>query len=329
MQDRYPKLFVVGCPRSGTSWLTRMIQTHPDIIAVPGESHVYSLIYEPFTYLTKLGFKKRLKRYRDILRYYGFFPLFRGIETEDIWQGIINAYQIYQTNSKGKGCGIHNLVTEADLKEMIRKIRQHQDSELAKSKELIQCIFDSYFYKVKSKREEGQYVFLEKTPMHLRYVKIILKQFPEAKVIEIVRDGRDVCVSFAALAKKNPWARKIQGQDSVKMINYWNHCIELGNKFRANPDLAKRINLVYYEQLRSDPYYELTKIFDFSNLKHNPLILQNIIEKNDIKLLRHRGEGEYVYKGSIGEWRERLSPSEIQKCLEIGGKALVNLGYEL
>jgi len=37
-------IFIFGCPRSGTSVLTRMLDTHPDI-AIPYESHLYNRVY--------------------------------------------------------------------------------------------------------------------------------------------------------------------------------------------------------------------------------------------------------------------------------------------
>ncbi|MGD1804424.1 sulfotransferase domain-containing protein [Dapis sp. BLCC M126] len=57
----YRKLFLVGCPRSGTSWLTKMISRHLNIVRVPSESHAYSVIYHYFTYLKKQTLKKKIE----------------------------------------------------------------------------------------------------------------------------------------------------------------------------------------------------------------------------------------------------------------------------
>ena len=55
----------------------------------------------------------------------------------------------------------------------------------------------------------------------MRYIDLILRQFPEAKGIEIIRDGRDVCVSYQARAKTKRWTRK-----STKSIaKTWNKLI--------------------------------------------------------------------------------------------------------
>lgn len=57
----YRKFFVVGCPRSGTSWLTKMIGSHPNILKVPSESHAYSHSL-PLLYLfEKAEIKKKIE----------------------------------------------------------------------------------------------------------------------------------------------------------------------------------------------------------------------------------------------------------------------------
>ncbi len=59
-QPSYKKVFVVGCPRSGTSWTSEMISQHSDIVKLYGEGHLYKLFYDPFTYLKQLKWRQRL-----------------------------------------------------------------------------------------------------------------------------------------------------------------------------------------------------------------------------------------------------------------------------
>ena len=44
----YPKIFVVGCGRSGTSWVQGIIAAHPRVITTQ-ESHAYEVVYDPVT----------------------------------------------------------------------------------------------------------------------------------------------------------------------------------------------------------------------------------------------------------------------------------------
>ena len=177
----YRKLFVVGCPRSGTSWLTRMIRCHPNILRVPSESHAYSVTYHYFSYLKKQKLKKRLKLATWILKCYGLKPLLFGFRSEDMWEGIFKHYEIYQRGTDK--VGLHNLVSYTELKELIAKVRSGSEDDLTKVTILNQLMFDRFFEKNGGTEKD---ILLEKTPQHLRYIDVILNQFPEAKSIEII-----------------------------------------------------------------------------------------------------------------------------------------------
>jgi hypothetical protein len=41
------KVFVVGCPRSGTTWTRSMLCAHPHVIAPASETHAYDELYVP------------------------------------------------------------------------------------------------------------------------------------------------------------------------------------------------------------------------------------------------------------------------------------------
>lgn len=150
-----------------------------------------------------------------MVKHYGLLPLLTGIKSNEIWRGILQTYELYR---KANQVGIHFFVTYAELEQMISEVRAIPDEQLVKltgrvavrddiirAQELIKRIFDKFYHQ---NSKNGQ-IFLEKTPLHLRYVGIILRQFPEAKVVEIIRDSRDVDVSHAARAtnKKERWGR--------------------------------------------------------------------------------------------------------------------------
>ena len=309
-----------------------MIRQHPDIISGNSESHAYSLIYDPFTYLQKWKLKKRLKSWESVVKYYGLLPLLTGIKSDDIWRGLLRTYEIYR---KGNKIGLHFFVTYAELEQTISEVRALPDhllvelagevavkDDLIRAQELIKRIFDKFYHQ---NSKNGQ-IFLEKTPRHLRYVGIILRQFPEAKVVEIIRDGRDVDVSHAARAtnKQERWARK----KTEGMIRQWKRCIQLGERFRADVEIADRIHLVRYENLRSDTRNELEKLYEFAGLSFSGTQLDEIISKTDISQVKNKGEGKHVRKGAIGEWRTRLSPRAISLWQELAGDILSDLGYE-
>jgi len=314
----YRKLFIVGCPRSGTTWLTRMIGNHSDVLAIPNESHAYSITYNNFTYLKNQELKKRFRSAKWIWKSYGLKPLLFGIKSEYLWQGIFKQYKIFQ-KSKEK-LGLHNLVSYTELEELIARASSSSEDDLTKVRILIQLMFDRFFEKNGGTENN---ILLEKTPQHFRYIDVILNQFPEAKSIEIIRDGRDVCVSYQARAKMASWAK----QSTNGIAKTWKIAIEKVEISKANPKISDRIYSVRYENLRTHPQEELSKIFNFIGLDYDQTLIDEIIDATDISKVKNKGEGKHIRQGSIGEWQTRLSPEDIAIFQELAGDTLTRLGY--
>ncbi|MEM6254377.1 MAG: sulfotransferase [Cyanobacteria bacterium P01_D01_bin.156] len=314
-----PKLFVVGCPRSGTSWVTSLIAKHPDVAAVPRETHVYRLVYEPFIELPTWNWKRRLQSWKGILRRYGLRSLLFGFRPEDIWPGILRQHKILD---RPDSHGLHGLVDYGDLHLLMNAIRLEvpdTNRGLTQAEELIAAMFERFFEQF---GRPGQTI-LEKTPMHLRYGEQILWRFPEAKIVEVVRDGRDVCVSYNALAKQERWA----SIGTAGAIRQWKQCIEWGDILRERPSLRNRVHRVRYESLKADPKRCLQQIFEFANLPLDEQQVEAIVAAGDISRIEQKGEGQYVRSGSVGDWQQHLSEAEIAMCNEIAGEQLMRLGY--
>ena len=311
----YPKLFVVGCPRSGTSWVTQLIGSHPDVITVPGETHLYPLIYRPFIELPSWSLKRRLSSWKGILRRYGVKPLVMGFHPSDIWRGILRDYQIL---NRPNSHGLHQLVSQAQIKTLIATAQTQRGTTTQQAEYLIGATLDKFF----SQNGKPNQALLEKTPLHIRYVDRILNYFPEARIIEVIRDGRDVCVSYKALAQKYAWARI----GTAGAIRQWKQCINLGEKFRNQSNFVSRIHPVFYESLKSNPITCLEEIFDFAQLNWHPHQVEMIVRSSDISQIRDKGEGQYVRSGLVGEWKTRLSNAEIAVCQDIAGEELATYG---
>lgn len=312
----YPKLFIVGCPRSGTSWVTSLVASHPTVVAVPIETHAYPLVYEPFARLSEQEFAARLKSWKGILRRYGPKPLLRGFHSSDIWRGILRTYQIM---NKENSHGLRLLVDYDELSQLIETAQRCPGVDLDRAEQVIAEMFDRFFQK---HGQAGQ-MLLEKTPLHIRYGDRILQRFPEAKVIEVIRDGRDVCVSYAALAQQHKWAKV----GTAGAISQWKQCIERGQRLRENPAFSARMHSVRYESLKVAPEAELQQIFEFAQLPTATQQIRDFVHAASIEQVAIKGEGQYVRKGAVGDWKNRLSDEDVKMCDAIAGKQLRQLGY--
>lgn len=331
-QPAYEKVFVVGCPRSGTSWTSEMISQHSDIVRLYGESHLYKLFYDPFTYLKQLNWRQRLKLKSWIFKQYGPVPIFTGFDSNRIWAGFPRIYRLYEGSDPYSGP--HTCVDRKAFVKLITEARSVKGDDLTKVKRLIESMLDAAFY---SQGGNSDKIMLEKTPMHLRYADIILASFPEAKVIEVVRDIRGVCASWQARAKTQRWARK----PTADLVNQWIQGVELGEKLRCDPSLSdrdalstvsstkNRILQVRYEDLRQDTFTHLNRIFEFIGLPIAAQELDSITAALSITNVKQKGEGQHIRKGIVDTWKDELSPDDIETCNRMAAPQLKKLGYEL
>ena len=118
-------------------------------------------------------------------------------------------------------------------------------------------IYELFLEKITS--DNNCFIACDQTPKNMYYLNEILSYFPNAKVINMVRDQRDVLLS-----QKNKWKRKFLGASEIPLseavrsyINYhpilsskiWNASLEYSAKFTNN----SRVRVVRFEDLLVEP----------------------------------------------------------------------------
>ncbi len=116
------------------------------------------------------------------------------------------------------------------------------------------------YAKKKGKRRIG-----EKTPSHIHYLPEIRKLFPKIKIINIVRDPRDVVNSLLKVF----WAStSIYGN-----VKRWQECIQLHFKYSRILKKEEYIN-VRYEDLIENTEYEMRRICNFLRINYSKKMLE-------------------------------------------------------
>lgn len=167
--------------------------------------------------------------------------------------------------------------------------------------EILKDLFDDICYTFKKE------VFFEQTPWYGQRLDVLKQIFPEMKVVHIVRDARDVAISFS----RTPWWSK----DINANLIQWEKEVNVIRSFgMENPDIYIEIR---YEDLVLYPENELQKVVKMLGLKFEEGMLDpdNLIDytkysKSDIGGISSNKFNEWkenrkkiFFKNSIYAWK--------------------------
>lgn len=137
----------------------------------------------------------------------------------------------------------------------------------------------------------------------------ILRIWPNARFIHILRDGRDVARSTIGMG----WAGNVWlGLDK------WMEAEQSWAKFQAQIAPERRMEITY-ENLISTPKQELSRICDFLGVSYSPAMMDYVKETN-----YSTPDARY-----IAQWRRKLTNSQIQLVEGRIASMLTERGYEL
>ncbi|GGN66122.1 sulfotransferase [Actinoplanes lobatus] len=162
----------------------------------------------------------------------------------------------------------------------------------------------------------------DKRPLYLRHLPTILRLFPDAQIINIMRDGRDCVASL----KETPW----KPSEFDTLIDYWAKSADasLLAQRRYPKDVYHQVR---YEDLVADPEPHLRRLCDFLEEDFDPamtapnkLASVAVPEYKTWHTLTHQAPTTE----RIASWRSRLTDDEVRKCEAVFGDLLARFGYE-
>ncbi len=287
----YPKLFIVGAPRSGTTWVNTIFAHHPSVIT-ERESSLYSRIMEPLRTL--------------------------GARNPAAWEKILH--------SKSRGpIGLHRYVSDRVLAEIVAAAQSRLTAGVRWTDEdaanfVIRRIIDHFFF---AHGGSPRRLFVEKTPVHVLYGREILRAFSDAKILIVLRDGRDVCASLEIRARGADW----DATSRFDQIQTWTQSVKAGIALREDPEFQDRIELVRYETLKRDPISEITRLFAFAGLPTTPRMVKRVARRTEFRRHRKTGPGRHNNKGVVGGWRDLFSEGDLRLFEQHAGDLMRRCGY--
>jgi sulfotransferase family protein len=269
-------VFVLGCPRSGTTLLYHMLLSAGGFAVYRAESQAFNLLAPRFGNFKSLANRERLLE--NWLR----SKLFQvsGLDGAQIRDRIL------------RQCDGAGAFLQTYMQEIVR--------------------------------QQGAERWAECTPDHLLYIQEIKRQIPEALVIHIIRDGRDVALSYArqGWTRTLPWDR---GLELLVSALYWSWTVRRGR--RSGAALGADYMEARYEELVEDPRETLARVGRFIEQELD----YDRIQKVGIGSVSRPNSSFSADQGfnPVGRWQQKMGSEQLSAVERLIGDLLQDLGYPL
>lgn len=315
LQGAPPTFFVVGRAKSGTSWLMRMLNFHPEILC-RGEGRFFGRHYmregeqanlQPTTLYGAMADSEYLRAWVE----------------KSVWTG------------------------DEDVEEHLANL-----TSLA-----------SNYFLARKLAESGKKIVGDKTPFTgMEVVEEIKGIRPDARLIHIIRDGRDVAISAIHHmwnhAKQEGGAHELTAEELAKREAYradpeaflasgesifagrqlhgtaknWAEMVRRAMK--DGPELlGGNYAEVRYEDLLEDPEPEVERLLSFLEADTSRQVVRRCVNAASFerRAKRERGQEDskaFMRKGIAGDWKNVYNEEDKRVFKEAAGDLLIELGYE-
>ena len=168
-------------------------------------------------------------------------------------------------------------------------------------------------------RNEGR-TLIEKTPQHVLHIDFLTRYFPNARFVNVVRDGRDAYCS----SRKHP---NVRLNSPTIYARYWKRCIDAGLSVKDLPI----VHTVRYEDFTSDPQLHLEKVMAFLDMELETSQFEATQVQVDPRssFERHQRLAQPITNATVGRWRDELTDEQVRDFQAVAGDELEICGYEL
>jgi hypothetical protein len=218
------------------------------------------------------------------------------------------------------------------------------------------------YFLVKEVARTGKKIVGDKSPQHTGCLDEMYEIYPDARVIHIVRDGRDVAVSamhhWWRLAKDQPGGvfeltpeeleirdeyledregflssgRSIFTEERLSQLaRRWGYRVDKAHR-DGNALYGEKFLEIRYEDLLRDPPEMLRRVFRLLGARTDEKIIERCIKASSFERVssRQRGEedsGSFFRKGVAGDWRSVFTERDLEIYQELAGNQLIEMGY--
>ena len=253
-------IFIGGTGRSGTWALGRLLGAHPRVVTVRSELRLHA---------SRPGFAEVLSGELSPPQY--------AAEVRDRWMRI--------TGSEGQPKGLYLLLGQQEVRERLDAFVARAEEDVPGAlAQLLHDLVDPYARGRRALR------WVETTPDNARAAAALTSVLPTARVVHMVRDGRDVVSSLLTM----PW-----GPDDLESgLAWWAKRIRAADASMSAADPA-RVHTVRLEELvHLDRDATLQGLLDVLDYRDDAVVWAGFATQID------------AARGHVGRWRETVDADE-------------------
>ncbi len=183
---------------------------------------------------------------------------------------------------------------------------------------------------------------VEKNPKHTLRIPFLDAVFPDARIVHLIRDGRDTVASLMFRNRGPEWGHlKTPGwadllaryprENHIRCAHQWRDAVLLGRTDGRGLSPGRYLE-VRFEALVEEPSATLEEVLRFMGLEVTAevrAVIPRIQDDTAGSYHAKRQVRHYVDDHSVrvGRFRENLTPAQVRDVMEICGDLLRELGY--
>lgn len=308
--------FVTGLGKSGTRWLTKILDSHPEVLC-KGEGRFFSA-----------GWRRA---------------------------------DLDPANDRALASSLYYALTHSEyLRLWIERSVWSKDGDPEEHMNALMRLATDYFLTEELSGTRKRLVGDKSPLLDEELIREVSTVYPEARVIHIVRDGRDRTVS----SMHRGWRRASQGYlhrlspeelargkalhegqqggtETGMFTEEWlrqaarNWRLLVGKAVEDGPELlGPNYTEVRYEDLLERPNEEVERLLGFLGVDTEETLVEHCVSSASFEKLskgRERGQEDtssFYRKGVAGDWKNHFTERDRRVFKEEAGELLIRLGYE-
>jgi hypothetical protein len=289
-------VFIAGHPKSGTSLLRSVLDSHPELVAYPEETYFFR------RYLPKLAGA----------------DLPQKLDLSD--QYLTHIFEWNQVNPPAHQADYpdrdYSYIPVAQVRQLVR---DYVAERFSHDGDMLSAVILA-FGKVSGQLTDVSRHWVEKTPYNEQYASQIFTWWPESRVVHTVRDPRD---NFASYHRKHAdWSPEAFALNWVQSTQ-----AGLDNHQQYGSD---HYLLLRFEDLTSAPDAKLNQLCQFLGINDDPSLRQPVRGgKPWGGNSMFADQFTAISAAPVGRWTESLQPDEVATLELIAGPVMQQLDYPL